>query len=277
LTHPENARRISSMRKPAFTLVELVVAIATIALLLTISVSSLQSARRRAKAALCGSNVRQLILALMAYETENETFPHAFDTSPAGPPPGGYPGYSQYDRKGWWWFNHIVDYSKKDSDRVSAIWCPFRQVRTDNLKDNVLCGNYGVNQSICKSSVGRRSHAEFIGIPLRSTDISHPSQTLLLVDSGYSMINWWHAADIPPVLLGNSTIEDTAYIPGLWINRERALWPGQEEDAINGRHPNKTINVGFADGHVNRTKAEDLFVEKTNSGYENIRPLWLPK
>jgi len=265
------------MRKTAFTLAELVMAIAIIAILLTVSLPALQSARRHGKATLCGSNVKQLALGLVAYEAENETFPYALDSTAREPPLGGYAGNIAYDRAGWWWFNHTESYNSKENSKKTTLWCPSRKIANRNLKDYVLHGNYSVNQSVCKSSSGRGSQMEFIGMPLRSTDISHPSQTLLLVDSGYSMINWWHAADIPPVLLGNSTIEDTAYIPGLWINRERALWPGQEEDAINGRHPNKTINVGFADGHVNRTKAEDLFVEKTNSGYENIRPLWLPK
>jgi len=127
-------------------------------------------------------------------------------------------------------------------------------------------------------SHGRKSHAEFIAVPLRSVDISHPGQTLLVVDSGYSMINWWHVTDSPPVVLGNSVIEDTAYIPGLSINKERALWPGQEEDAIGGRHPNKTVNVGFADGHVGRSEADALLVEKiANDSHKNLSPLWLPK
>jgi len=210
------------------------------------------------------------------YETENETFPYALDDTPLKPPPGGYPGHFQYDRMGWWWFNHIIDYSRKDFDKDSVIWCPSRKVKNTKLKNNVLCVNYGVNLSICKSSHGRKSHAEFIGTPLSSSDIPHPSQTLLIVDSGYSLINWWHVTDVPPVLLG-STIEDTAYLPGLEINKDKNLWPGQERDAKSGRHPNKTINVGFADGHVNRPKADDLFVEKNDVGYKNRIPLWLPK
>jgi prepilin-type processing-associated H-X9-DG protein len=91
------------------------------------------------------------------------------------------------------------------------------------------------------------------------------------------MINWWQATDNPPVTLGSIMIEDTAYIPGLWINKERALWPGQEWDAIYGRHPNKTVNVGFVDGHVSRNKADDLLVEKTGDYYKNKSPLWVPK
>lgn len=265
------------MKWRGFTVIELLVVISLIVLLTAILLPSLQNSRRQAKATRCASNIRQLTLGLINYETENETFPYALDTNPVGPPPGGYPGYFQYDRRGWWWFNYITDYSRKVTSREGVVWCPDREVTNTSLKDNVLCGNYGVNQSICKSSVGRESHAEFIGMPLRSTDISHPSQTLLVVDSGYSMINWWHATNTPPVPLGNSTIEDTAYIPGLWINRERALWPGQELDAIEGRHPNKTVNVGFADGHAGREKADDLFVEKKCDGYQNLQHLWKPK
>jgi prepilin-type N-terminal cleavage/methylation domain-containing protein/prepilin-type processing-associated H-X9-DG protein len=264
------------MKCRAFTVIELLVVISIIALLLAISIPSLQNSRRQAKAALCGSNIKQLVLGLIAYETENGTFPYALDSTFREPPPGDYPGHLEYDRKGWWWFNYIVDYSKKDSDQAIAIWCPSRQIKNDKLKDDVLCGNYGVNQSICKSSHGRKSQAEFIGTPLRAADIQHSGQTMLLVDAGYSMINWWHATDSPPTPLGD-TIEDTAYIPGLSTNKERNLWPGQEEDAIDGRHPNKTVNVGFADNHVSRLKADNLFVEKTGDTYKNLSPLWLPK
>ena len=157
------------------------------------------------------------------------------------------------------------------------LWCPSRQVTVPLLKTNVLCGNYGVNLSICKNSndIPIREE-EFVGTPLCSEDISRPGETLLVIDSGYSLISWWHATDIPPVPPGRSR-EDTSYVPGLHINADRYVWPGQEEDAINGRHPNKTVNVGFVDGHVEKRKAESLFVEKTADGYKNKSPLWQPK
>ena len=264
------------MKRSCFTLIELLVVIATVALLMAILIPVLQSSRRQTKTVLCSLNIKQLVLGLTMYETENKTFPHAFDKPLPGQPPGGYAGSSAYDRMGWWWFNYISDYSRKNKGKKTVLWCPSRQIRDRRLRDNILCGNYGVNQSICKSSRGSKSRAEFIGTPLSSSDISHHGNTLLIVDSGYSMINWWHATDAPPIHLGKS-IEDTAYIPGLQINKERDLWPGQEEDAVSGRHPNKTVNVGFADGHVSRAKADDLFVEKINGGYKNRSPLWLPE
>jgi len=158
-----------------------------------------------------------------------------------------------------------------------VLLCPSKSLGDTRLKNDILCGNYGVNQSICKSSSGRESHSEFIGTPLCTSDISRPGETLLIFDSGYSMITWWHATDVSPVILGSNIIEDTAYIPGLKINVERDLWPGQEWDAIRGRHPNKSVNVGFADGHINRTKADDLFVGENSGSYINLSPLWLPE
>lgn len=263
------------MSRRAFTLIELLVVIATLALLIAILLPTLRVSRQHAKAVLCGSNIKQLVFGLAMYETDNQTFPYGFHFS-LTPPPGGYPGYIQYDRPGWWWFNHITDYSIKDSGRASVIWCPSRKVKNTKLKNNVLCGNYGVNRSVCKSTDDTQRHREeFVGTPLCSSDITHPSQTLLIVDSGYSLISWWNVTDVPPVSL-SSTIEDTAYVPGLEINKDKKLWPGQEWDAINGRHPNKTVNAGFTDGHISRKKAEDLFVEQTDAGYKNRFPLWLP-
>jgi prepilin-type N-terminal cleavage/methylation domain-containing protein/prepilin-type processing-associated H-X9-DG protein len=264
------------MRRTGFTLVELLVVISIIALLMAIFIPALGSSREHAEAILCGSNVKQLLLGLLSYETENQTLPYGFDNTPMNPPSGGYPGYVQYDRTGWWWFSFIEGFYKKSDGRRTVVRCPSKRLDNPKLKNNILCGNYGVNRCIFKSSDDIPSRREeFVGTPLRSSDIRHPGRTLLVTDSGYSIISWWHASDVPPVSLG-ATIEDTAYVPGLEINKGKGLWPGQEWDAINGRHRNKTVNVGFADGHADRVKAEGLLVEKTADGYRNKSPLWQP-
>ncbi len=264
------------MKGAGFTLIELLMVIAILALIIALLIPSLQNSRQHAKAVLCGSNIKQLFYGLAMYETDNQTFPYGFRFS-LTPPPGGYSGFLEYDRPGWWWFNFIEGFYKKSDSKRTVVKCPSKQLRNPKLKNNILCGNYGVNQSICKSSDDIQNHRkEFIGTPLCSSDITRSGQTLLIVDSGYSLISWWHVTDVPPIAFG-STIEDCAYVPGLWINKDKNLWPGQERDAISGRHPNKTVNVGFADGHVNRTKADELFVEKIAEDYRNKSPLWLPK
>ena len=265
------------MKHVAFTLIELLVVIAIIAILTAILIPCLQNSRQHAKAVMCGSNIKQLVLGLVTYEIQNGSFPYAFNRPPSGPPPVVYPGFPEYDRQGWWWFNYIEGISNQANRQKTVLWCPSRQIKNSKLRDNVLCSNYGVNRSICKSSDDIQSRREeFVGTPLRSSDIPYPSQTLLIVDSGYSLISWWNVTNIPPVTL-NNTIEDTAYLPGIEINKDKNIWPGQEEDAIFGRHPNKTVNVSFVDGHLTRIRADDLFVEKIVDEYKNKSPLWQPK
>ena len=259
------------MKRAAFTLLELLIVIAVIALLLAILTPALQNSKRHVKTLLCGSNIKQLLLELTMYENENEVFPYSYHISLYSQATGD----PSYERAGLWWFNYISDYSEIKDDKESILWCPSRQIDCFRFKPDVLIGNYGVNQSICKIDSARSSQSEFIGTPLSSSEIQYSSQTLLLVDSGYAMINWWHVADEPPASFG-SMIEDNAYVPGLSINRNKILRPGREEDGIYGRHPNKTVNVGFVDGHVSREKAESLLVEKMENGYKNCKPLWQP-
>jgi prepilin-type processing-associated H-X9-DG protein len=52
------------------------------------------------------------------------------------------------------------------------------------------------------------------------------------------------------------------------------LWPGQTWDAIGGRHPNKTVNIGFADGHAELKPACDLLVERGEDEEYSNMVLW---
>lgn len=60
--------------KKAFTLVELLVVISIIALLLSILMPSMQKAREQAKKIICGSNVKQIVLAELLYAQDNDNF-----------------------------------------------------------------------------------------------------------------------------------------------------------------------------------------------------------
>jgi len=265
-----------SMRRCGFTLIELLVVIVIIAILIAILVPVSNNARKQAKSVLCISNIRQIIIALTSYERENDTFPFALDNITLLEPPGGYVGDHSYDKMGWWWFHYIIDYMEKDLIRESIIRCPSRCITNSGIVDNPLCGNYGVNRSVCKNRGESRKLAEFVGRPLGTDQISHPGSTLLVTDCGYSMITWWQVTQTPPFSLGGNR-EDMSYIPGLCLNEKRVIWPGQESDAIEGRHPDKSVNTGFVDGHVSKLRADKLFVEKVNGNYNNLSPLWRTK
>jgi prepilin-type processing-associated H-X9-DG protein len=267
------------MRRFGLTLVELILVIGIIVVLFALLAPSLQRSRLQAKTAVCMSNIRQLNSALSTYITDSGKFPYGFDDTPDIPPSGGYAGYTQdpiRDRAGWWWFNYLEDIYKKNIAGKTMLQCPSKQIKYPKFKDDILCGNYGVNLLICRMSIGGGGQDE-VGNPRGVSEVLRPGQTLLIVDSGYAIISWRHAADSFTATLGNTNIEDTAYIPGLSINRQRQLKPGQEIDALYGRHPQMTVNVGFVDGHIARTKAEDLLVKKkADNSYENRFPLWAP-
>jgi prepilin-type N-terminal cleavage/methylation domain-containing protein/prepilin-type processing-associated H-X9-DG protein len=260
------------MKRPGFTLIELLVVIAVIAILIALLIAALHASRQRAKTALCASRIKQLTLDLLMYDTDHGTFPHGFVHS-FTPPPGGYPGFASRDYVGWWWFNFLQGYN---DTKEPLLHCPSKSLGEPSLQRSVLNGNYGVNRSVFKTSSGTLlQKEELAGTPLSSGDVT--GGTLLIVDNGYSIASWWHAVDVPPLPLVSGKAEDTAYVPGLEINKGRDLLPGQQQDAVDGRHPNKTVNVGFADNHVSTLKARELFVEKTTDGYVNRRPLWSPK
>jgi prepilin-type processing-associated H-X9-DG protein len=270
----------------AFTIIEFLVVIAVINVLTSIFLVALWPARQQARAVACGSNIKQLSLAMIAYDQENGTFPHGLvDLTPGMvPPPRGYAGNATYDNVGWWWFDLLANIRGKNPDRNTVLLCPSKNITEPWPSVNILCGNYGVNQAICKNAKKTRN-IKFTGRSLSLYRIRSSAETLLIVDSGYSLITWQHATNAPEPSLslrrgrpGSVARKGASYVPGLRINKQRSSWwPGFEQDAIYGRHPNKSVNVGFVDGHVDRVKAEDLFVEEIDGSYVNRSPLWLPK
>jgi len=263
------------MRHSGLTLIELLVIAAVIGTLIGILGPALCAARQQSIIIVCGSNLKQLTLGLTMYEQENGGFSYGFQDSTDVRPPGDCPGKATRDLQGWWWFHLLADILEEDFGEGTILWCPSRNVNNPYI----LCGNYGVNRAICKdhpNPITGNLSGEFVGKSLALNQIRHPARTLLIVDSGYSLISWRGATDANIQPFENRRRAGSFYVPGLWINKERIFSPANEDDAINGRHPNKSVNVGFVDGHVSCVRADDLFVEETNGDYNNRTPLWLP-
>lgn len=270
-----------TMKPRAFTLVELIVVIAVITLLAALLFPVLHSAREQARATVCQAHIRDLAVQFHHYEAEHETLPYGIWAMRSNPP-SGYLSDAAYDLPGWYWPDFIGAVRHQSSRDRKILECPSRRIGESRLSRSILYGNYGANRSLCRSAADISPYKrEFPGPPLSTSTIRHPGATVLLVDSGYALVCWWDVTTQPPHRYFGTLALGTAYIPGLAINQEKELLPGQIDDAIGGRHPNKTVNVGFADGHVDRIKAEALGVETTGEAdeptYRNRTPLWEPR
>ena len=218
------------MRRFGLTLIELILVIGIIAVLFALLVPSLQRSRLQAKAVVCMSNIRQLNTVFSMYVTDSGKFPYGFDNPPAG-------------TSGRWLcrqYSTMIELGGggliTSRTFIRKIWLgkPCFNAHPNNynrptLKDDILCGNYGVNLSICRMSTGNADQNEFVGKPRCCSDIFRPAQTLLIVDSGYAIISWRHAADVPPVTLGNTQHRRYCLYSGLVDKSPKTAFAGTED------------------------------------------------
>ena len=261
------------MKRIGFTLIELLGVIAITTLFLSVLFSFLNEVKQSARKLACGSNMKQLYVSLSIYDNANGSLPHGFNDYVlfSGSPPDICLGDASYDYMGLWWLQVASDAVSR-SRQKTEVWCPSNKLKNTKLGNIVLCGNYGINRSICKDAMGPVG-SEWVGKPLSLGSINSSFKTLLIVDSGYSIISWKGASNLSGPVFDNPCREEFFYVPGISENANRVL----SDDAINGRHSDKTVNVIFVDGHLESSKADSLFVEEIGGTYRNQTPLWLPK
>lgn len=222
---------------------------------------SLRYSKYQAQSVVCAANLRQLALLLDTYAHFQASYPPGF-YGPSGynsPPPGDYVGDTAFDQGGWWWFHFLIDEQDGKNVLDKMVFCP-SSTAGNHSERNILCGNYGVNYSICKIAK-LDTDEEFVGSSLKPGQIRQPSSVLLVADSGYSLLSWKAATLDPAVTFEYSPRSGAFYVPGLSINSQKTISPEElVMDAIEGRHPNLAINIGFADGGVKKVKAETLLI-----------------
>jgi prepilin-type N-terminal cleavage/methylation domain-containing protein len=123
--------------KQGFTLLELLVVLAIIALLASMLLVSLAGAKFSARNTVCKNNLRQLGLALNLYTSSQQLFPVSFEGVPLLPT-------ADFTRPKYWW--DFLDIQETSKVGVNGLWelpalfhCPFQKP----VKAQILMGGPG--------------------------------------------------------------------------------------------------------------------------------------
>lgn len=193
--------------KHAFTLIELLVVISIVALLISILLPALKSARSASRTVKCLSNLRQVGVLVQLYTNDNKTFL---------PPPYAMPG-TPYGTQTWLdhlLYNYMFQGSKdrlnryyKETSDGGIARCPERETSNDAYKsmanNNSRWYMYGVNYSSTSTLSGGWYQ------PKRQLDIEAQlgNQRLLYVtDSRTSSANYMFVNFHPSHYASNYTV-----------------------------------------------------------------------
>ncbi len=213
-----------NQRRDAFSLLELLVVIATIAVLSSLLLPALSRARSVAYRAKCTSNLHQLGLAAQMYFDDHEGF--AFRYAEQALPNGAI-----------YWFGFIengADGSRNFDPTQGALYpylggrgveiCPSLNYNDPDFKLKAKGASYGYGYN--------RNLSSAPGAPLVNLSrVTNSSQTVLFADAG--QVNTW----IPPASPSRPMWEEHYYL-------------SQTEATTHFRHHGTTASALFMDGHV---------------------------
>jgi len=241
-----------NVSKKAFTLVELLVVIATIALLMSILMPALAAARAEGKAVVCKSNIRQLILANIGYSNENDGFcvPAASDMYPRGENLHRWHGVRNdkgepFDPLRGPLAEYLTDGKVKE--------CPgkVRFVKGKKWGESFEkgCGGYGYNMTYLGSCLWQAGldFKESYRQTTRMLKISKPDETLMFADCAMSLEE-------------GSYIEYSFAEPPYFVINGQLFTGMYSSPSIHFRHRDKA-NIGWADGHISSKEMAELSEE----------------
>ena len=140
---------VSARKRTAFTLVELLVVIAIIGILVALLLPAIQAAREASRRTQCISQIRQLGVAVLNFESANKHFPPAVNdgsfsylaiTLPY------YEGQAAYDS---------IDFARRPSDNTMPDDVPFKCPTQDATEPVIMFDGYGESAPPWPAELGR--------------------------------------------------------------------------------------------------------------------------
>ena len=174
---------INKTSKKAFTLIELIIVIAIISLLLSISLPALSRSREQAKGVYCLSQIRQMVIASFNYAgNNNDHYPMAYSNK--------YDPVQGISYRYNWDFTTIIDQHTMESKVIPGLlWqgdtceeiqqCPSFHGEDNSLNDPYTGYNYNT------SYIGHGS-SEAIVTPAKLTDVRRPAVCAIFGDGEFA-------------------------------------------------------------------------------------------
>jgi prepilin-type processing-associated H-X9-DG protein len=231
-----------------FSMVEVLVVVSTISVVVAVSIPALTTAKSRARAIVCRSNLRQLVLANIEYANDNDGFcvPAADDLWLSLGVGFGSAGYHRWHgvrdsnnapfdpMKG-----PLVDYLGDGKVKECPTRVEFTKDQPGTINFELGCGGYGYNMAYVGSRLARpcqmdpkRRYAETV----RMAEIKRPYSTLMFADTAFYQnehyLIEYSFAEPPFIVSGGKTYKESYVKP-----------------SIHFRHRGLT-NVGWSDGHI---------------------------
>ena len=233
----------------AFSLIELLVVIATIALLMSILMPALVGARAQGIAAVCKSNIRQLVLANIGYSNENDDFcvPAASDIWDGA---GGYHRWhgvrDDEDEPFDPLRGPLVEYLSDGKVKECPGRVRFVSGETWEESFEKGCGGYGYNMTYLGSCLWQAglSFKERYRQTTRMSAISKPDKTLMFADCAMSLEE-------------GSYIEYSFAEPPYFVINGKLFTDMYSSPSIHFRH-RRQANIGWSDGHIGSKEMTEL-------------------